>query len=120
MSTYVPDAVQAGLDNARIKRMKTASKLRIQTADGYFRVLRLWNDGFSVAAEDAPHLRGYVDLYEGPSQLFQCLIVASREQDGEMQYDFKRITAVATAPALDFATEVETPVALIDKANLTA
>lgn len=120
MSTYVPDAVQAGLDAARVKRMKRASKLRIETADGYFRVLKLWDNGFSVSAQDAPHLRGYVDLYDGPSQLFQCLIVASREEGGEMQYDYKRITAVATEPARDFVADVEAPVALIDKASLTA
>lgn len=120
MSTYVPDAVQEGLDSARIKRMKSASRLRIQTPDGYFRVLRLWDNGFSVAAKDAPHLRGYVDLYEGPTQLFQCLIVASREEGGEMQYDFKRITAVSHGPARDFVTDVDRPIALISKDDLTA
>lgn len=120
MSTYVPDAVQEGLDAARIKRLKSASKMRIETADGYFRVLRLWSNGFSVAARDAPHLRGFVDLYDGPTQLFQCLIVASREENGEMQYDFKRITAVATSPARDFAADIDAPVALIGKEDLTA
>lgn len=115
MSTYVPTAVQEGLDSARIKRLRTASKLRIETPDGYFRVLRLWEGGFSVAREDAPHLRGYVDLYDGPSQLFQCLIIASSEEAGEMRYDFKRMTAVHHTPPSDYAVEAPQAAALITR-----
>lgn len=113
MSTYVPTAVQDALDAARVSRLRTSSKLRIETADGYFRVLRLWENGFSVASEDAPHLRGYVDLYEGPSQLFQCLIVACSEEAGEMRYEFKRLTAVSHTPPSDFASDAPQPVALL-------
>lgn len=113
MSTYVPEAVQEGLDAARIKRLKRSSKLRLETADGYVRVLRLWDTGFSVAIEDAPQLRGYVDLYDGPSQLFQCLIVASSEEAGEMRYEFKRLTAVSHTPPSDFAPEKPAPAGLI-------
>ncbi len=114
MSTYVPDSVQAGLDQARIARAKSASRLRIETADGYFPVLRLWDNGFAVDVADAPHLRGFVDLFEGPTQLFQCLIVASQEEGGEMQYDFKRMTAVSHTPPSDFVREAPAPAALID------
>ncbi len=119
MTTYVPEAVQQGLDSARLKRLKKSSRLRIQTADGHFRVLRLWETGFSVASADAPHLRGFVDVYEGPTQLFQCLIVAANEEPGEMQYEFKRLTAVASGAARDFAAEPEAPVALIENAGRT-
>lgn len=115
MSTYVPTAVQQALDEARISSLRSASKLRIETADGYFRVLRLWDTGFSVASEDAPHLRGFVDLYEGPRQLFQCLIVACSEEAGEMRYDFKRMTPVSHTPPSDFASEKPQPVALIEE-----
>lgn len=113
MSTYVPSAVQDALDEARISRLRTSSKLRIETASGYFRVLRLWENGFSVASEDAPHLRGYVDLYEGPRQLFQCLIIACSEEAGEMRYEFKRLTAVSHTPPSDFAEDTPRPVALL-------
>jgi len=114
MATYVPHAVQAGLDAARIHRLRQSSKLRIETPDGYFRVLRLWDKGFSVSAEDAPHLRGFVDLYDGPSQLFQCLIVASSEDAGEMRYDFKRMTAVSHTPPCDFVRDIPAPTAFLD------
>ncbi len=120
MSTYVPEAVQKGLDAARLKSMKRASKLRIETSDGYFRVLRAWENGFSVAAEDAPRLRGFVDMHDGAQHLFQCLIVASEEEAGEMRYEFKRMTAVTRTAPRDFVAETEAPVALIDKAEQTA
>lgn len=119
MTTYVPEEVQQGLDSARISRLKKSSRLRVETADGYFRVLRLWDTGFSVASQDAPHLRGFVDIYQGPSQLFQCLIVAASEEAGEMRYEFKRMTAVASSAARDFATETEAPVGLIENAGRT-
>lgn len=120
MTTYVPAAVQQGLDSARVGRLKKASRLRIETADGYFRVLRMWDTGFSVSSADAPHLRGFVDVYEGPTHLFQCLIIAANEETGEMNYEFKRLTAVANRPARDFAAEADAPVALIENAGLTA
>lgn len=120
MSTYVPGAVQEGLDAARVKRLKTASKLRLETPDGYFRVLRLWENGFSVAADDVPHLRGYVDLYDGPTQLFQCLIVASQQEAGETSYEFKRMTAVSRTAPRDYVAGEEAPVALLGSSVLTA
>ena len=120
MTTYIPDAVQQGLDSARIGRLKKTSRLRIETGEGHYKVLRIWDTGFSVASEDASHLRGLVDVYEGPTQLFQCLIVAAEEDAGEMRYEFKRMTAVASSAARDFAAETEAPVGLIENAGLTS
>lgn len=120
MTTYLPDDVQQSLETARLKQLKRSSKLRIETPDGYLRVLRLWETGFSVASADAVNLRGLVDVYEGPTHLFQCLIVAANEDGGEMQYEFKRMTPVASRAARDFADEAETPVALIENARLTS
>jgi hypothetical protein len=120
MSTYVPDAVQAGLDAARNKRLKSVSKLRVETQGSYVRVLRLWDTGFSVALNDAPHLRGFVDLYEGPSHLWQCLIVASEQSGDEMTYEFKRMTAVSDRPPRDFEAGQDAPVALIGSAKASS
>lgn len=114
MSTFVPKEVQAGLDSARLQSLKSASRLRL-SADGVTHpVLRMWKTGFSMLS-DAPHMRGYVDLYDGEIHLFQCLIVASDEEEGEMRYEFKRLTAVSEGPALDFVRAENAPVALIAK-----
>ncbi|WP_299548791.1 hypothetical protein [uncultured Tateyamaria sp.] len=115
MSTFVPKEVQAGLDSARLQSLKAASRLRL-AADGVtYPVLRMWKTGFSMQADAAPHLRGYVDLYDGAIHLFQCLIVASDEEAGEMRYEFKRLTAVAEKPALDFVRAEDAPVALLTR-----
>lgn len=113
MTTFVPKEVQAGLDNARLAAKKTASRLRLVANDMTYPVLRMWKTGFSLEAQDAPQLRGYVDLYDRENHLFECLIVASEEEIGEMRYEFKRLTAVTYRPPLDFEKLEDAPVALI-------
>ncbi|WP_299612914.1 hypothetical protein [uncultured Tateyamaria sp.] len=114
MSTFVPKEVQAGLDSARLQSLKAASRLRLAADGNTYPVLRMWKTGFSMTS-DAPHMRGYVDLYDGAIHLFQCLIVASDEELGEMRYEFKRLTAVAEKPALDFVRAEDAPVALLTR-----
>ncbi len=113
MEAIFSKEIQAGLDAARLAGLRKASRLRIDADGEIYRVLRMWKTGFSVAAEDAPQLRGLVDLYDGANHLFQCLIVAGDEEAGEMQYEFKRATAVAYTAALDFEKSVDAPVGLI-------
>lgn len=113
MSTYVPQAMQAEMDAARKSRLKSNSRVRVETQDAHFRVLRLWDTGFSVDISDAPHLRGFVDFYEGPSHLWQGLIVASEQNGDEMIYEFKRLTAVMDHPPRDYVAAREAPRALI-------
>lgn len=115
MSTFVPKEVQAGLDSARLNALKEASRLRLSVDGMTYPVLRMWKTGFSMIADSAPHLRGYVDLYDGAIHLFQCLIVASEEEAGEMHYEFKRLTAVTEKPALDFVRAENAPIALLTK-----
>ena len=120
MSTYVPEAVQAGLDAARNKRQKQKSKFRIETQDGYFRLLKLWDGGFAVSLDDVPKLRGLVDIYDGPNHLFQCLIVASCEEMYEMHYEYKRMTAVLRNAPRDFAVDDPEVAGLLTKPDVSA
>jgi len=115
MTTFLPKDVQAGLDRARLDAMKSKSRLRITVGNVDHPVLRMWKSGFAMEADTAPFLRGYVDLYDGSIHLFQCLIVASEEDAGEMRYEFKRLTAVADKAALDFEVSEDAPVALIER-----
>lgn len=115
MSTFLPKEVQAGLDAARLAALKKASRLRVHAGDEEYPVLALWRDGFSVDAEDVPGLRGLVDLYDGARHLYQCLIVASGSDAGEMRYEFKRSTQAHDSAPLDFYRDPETPVALIGR-----
>lgn len=113
MTTYFSKEVQAGLDAARLAALKKSSRLRVLAGDEFHPVLRLWRDGFAVEAETAPRLRGLVDLYDSGRHLYQCLIVASGEEGGEMLYEFKRNTAAADAPPLDFYRDPAAPIALL-------
>ncbi|MFD2738160.1 hypothetical protein ACFSUD_01110 [Sulfitobacter aestuarii] len=114
MEAILSKEVQAGLDAARLSALRKASRLRIEVDGKQHKVLRMWKTGFALEAETAPYLRGLVDLYDGANHLFQCLIVASDEEAGEMHYEFKRATAVADAAALDFERPDNAPVALIE------
>tara|TARA_R110002049_G_scaffold117332_3_gene270706 strand:+ start:100868 stop:101227 length:360 start_codon:yes stop_codon:yes gene_type:complete len=114
METVLSKEVQAGLDAARLAAMRKSSRLRIEVDGEMHRILRMWKTGFSMEADLAPHLRGLVDIYDGGKHLFQCLIVASDEEAGEMQFEFKRATAVAERAALDFEQSAHAPAGLIE------
>jgi hypothetical protein len=115
MSDYLPEAVRKGLEDARLAFLRRSSKLCIHDGDRIHRVLRLWDGGLAVDAKEAPKLRGFVDLYDGSRHLYQCLIVAGREEDGQMIYDFKWSTPVSDRPAADFVRADDAPVALIPR-----
>ncbi len=114
MSDFLPKEVREGLELARKQDLIKKSRLRIHIGEDVFPVLRIWDDGFTLDSVDAPQLRGLVDLFDGSRHLYQCLIVASQEDSGEMVYEFKRKTAIADKPALDFYRDEEAPVALLN------
>lgn len=115
MTTFLSKEIREGLERARKLSLKKKNRLRVETGERSFPVLRFWEDGFALEAEDAPHLRGLVDLYDGARHLYQCLIVASSEEEGEMRYEFKWHTAVQDRPPLDFVRDDKAPVALIGR-----
>jgi len=115
MSEYLPKEVREGLEAARKADMKRKSRLRVQAGEDYFPVLRLWESGFAMDPENAPHLRGLVDLYHGGVHLYQCLIIASAEEDGEMVFEFKRSTAAVDKAPLDFVRDENAPIALLGR-----
>lgn len=107
--------IQSGLDNARLKALKKSSRLRIEADGCTYKVLRQWKTGFAMDPAEAPdHLRGLVDFYDGAVHLFQCLIIAADEENGEVLFEFKRATPVADRPPLDFEQAEDAPVALIE------
>jgi len=113
MLEFLPREILDGLREAHLNTLARKSRIRVRVGDAEYRVLKRWHDGFALALKDAPKLRGLVDLYDGARHLSQCLIVAS-EADGDMMlYEFKRNTASASEPALDFVVDDMRPVALL-------
>ncbi|MGR3364763.1 MAG: hypothetical protein ACU0CY_11345 [Maritimibacter harenae] len=112
----LPKEVQEGLLEAQKKDMRRASRLRVKVGEEMFRVLEYRDGGFALDIEDAPKLRGLVDLYSGPNHLYQCLIVASEEDGPLMRYEFKRSTAALDEPPRDFAEDPDKPAGLLPEA----
>ena len=115
MTTFLSKEVQDGLAAARIASLRKASRLRVHADGEVFPVLYLWHDGFAVAADAAQPLRGLVDLYDGARHLYQCLIVASEFDNGEMRYEFKRSTQASDHAPLDFYRDPQSPIALLPR-----
>ena len=116
MTEDLPEAVRQGLEAARAAALKRSNRLCIHDRGAVHRVLRLWENGFALAGSDAPPLRGYVDLYDGPRHLSSCLIVAvPEEQAGERIYEFKIQVPVSEHPAVDFERVEVVPTALIPR-----
>ena len=115
MTTFLPREVAEGLEAARKQALRKKSRLRVQAGSEIFTVLKYWDSGFSVDLQDAPQLRGLVDLYDGSRHLYQCLIVASEEEGDEMRYEFKRNTPAVDSAPLDFERDANKPVTLIGR-----
>ncbi len=113
MSEFLPREVREGLELARKQKLRKKSRMRVKAGDQVFTILRYWDQGFALDADDAPHLRGLVDVFDGARHMSQCLIVASEEDAGEMVYEFKRATPHSETPPLDYELDANAPVALI-------
>jgi hypothetical protein len=117
MLEFLPKEVREGLEAARLKELRKRSRLRVQVGETVFPVLRFWHDGFALEADVSPKaLRGLVDVYDGSRHVFQCLIVASCIENGELVCDFKRATAVTGKAALDFWRDENAPVGYLPRA----
>lgn len=114
MYEFLPKEVREGLETARKRDLKQKSRLRVHNDDEIFPVLRFWETGFALDAENAPHLRGLVDLYDGSRHIYQCLVIASEQENDQMIYEFKRSTAAKDKAPLDFVRDVNAPIALIE------
>lgn len=117
MLEFLPSDVRDGLEVARRRDLKRRSRLRVQVGDALYPVLRFWQDGFALDADFSPgKLRGLVDVYDGSRHVFQCLIMASSIDNGELVCDFKRATAVSDRAPLDFWRDETAPVGYLPKA----
>ena len=100
---------------ARKEGLRRRSRLRVRIGDEAYTILRYWDGGFALDAEDAPHLRGRVNVYDGSRHLSECLIVASAEEEGEMVYEFKRETRANVTQPRDYVRDEASPAGLIGK-----
>jgi hypothetical protein len=113
MYTFMSDAVRQGLEEARKADLKRKDRLSVHDGDNTYRIRRFWDGGFALDLEGSARLRGHVDIYDGPKHLYQCLVMSSVADDHERVFEFKWLTAVATAPAADFERPEFVPAGLL-------
>ncbi|KFE34862.1 hypothetical protein [Thioclava atlantica] len=102
---FLPKEVLDGLRAAQRRETEKNARLRVLAAGSIWPVLRRFKGGFALDAEQVSHLRGHVDLYDGPNHLATCLIVASEIEGRELICTVKRETAVSDHAPLDFVQE---------------
>jgi len=109
----LPEEVRKGLELARKQDMRRKNRLRVRIDDQAYTILRLWDQGFSLDASAAPHIRGFVDIYDSGRHLYQCLVMCSSLEGGERIYEFKRQTAVVSEAPVDYWRDRNAPVGLL-------
>ncbi len=117
MTDFLPKEVLDGLHAAQKRAERKRSRRSVHIGDEAYPILQFAEDGFAMDLESAPHLRGLVDIYEGPRHLYQALIVASQKEGDKMRYEFKRNTGVSDRPPLDYYQEHDAPIALLDSSK---
>lgn len=115
MLEHLPKEVREGLLQARKRAERKKSRLRVQVGTQLHPILRMWDTGLALDAATAPHLRGLVDIYDGSRHLWQALIVASAEAEGELVCEFKWIREALDRPPLDFERDETAPAGLLPR-----
>jgi len=113
MLEHLPAEVREGLERARKRASARSRRLALHINDAVFPILRLWDGGFAVDAGRIGHLRGFVEIHEGPRLMLTCLIQAAEVQDGELICTFKRATPALDRAALDYEADAERPAGLL-------
>ena len=113
MIEYLPKEIADGLAAARMKAATKKTRLRVQSGEDMIHLVRLTDSHFAIDRELAPRLRGLVDIYDGTRHLYQALVVATSFDGEAVVFEFKRNTATANGPALDFVQDEDAPVGLL-------
>ena len=113
MIEFLPKEIEDGLAAARVKAATKKTRLRVHSGEEMIPLVRLTGSHFAIERELAPRLRGLVDIYDGARHLYQALVVATSFDGEAVVFEFKRNTATAKGPALDFVLEEDAPVGLL-------
>lgn len=115
MLESLPKSIWNELHAAQSKAAAKTNRLRVEVNGESYRIERMTSTGFALDLEDAPKLRGLVDIFDGGRHISQCLIVAAAQDGAQMVYDFKRNTAAGDGAPLDFERIENAPIALLGR-----
>ncbi|HCP81941.1 MAG TPA: hypothetical protein DIT67_10240 [Octadecabacter sp.] len=115
MLESLPQSIRTELHAAQSKAATKKTRLRVEVNGESYKIERMTSTGFALGLDDAPKLRGLVDIYDGGHHVSQCLIVAAAQEGGQMVYEFKRNTAANDGAPLDFERIKDAPIALLGR-----
>lgn len=94
-------------------KRKRTKRYEVRAGEDVHPVLRLWDNGFTVAETDTPHMRGFVDIFLNDERQARCLIICAEIENNLVHYEFKRRTEDSPQAPADFVLEDDRPVALL-------
>lgn len=99
MDGFLAERVASALSEARLEKAVRRSRYRVVVDEQTYPIIKIDDRGFSIAAEKAPSMRGYVDIYDGPHHIGRQLVVLASHGGGEAVYEYKLQSAECAAPA---------------------
>ncbi len=88
-------------------------RFAMRSGEEVYPILKMEAEGFTIAADAAPILRGFVDILKNEDRIARCLIFCVGGEGGVVTYGFKRMTADGPQSPPDFVEREDKPVALL-------
>lgn len=108
MLEYLSHEISEGLALARQRRAKR-SRLRVRIGETLLPLVSLQAHQFVIEAAPGVRLRGFVDIYDGGRHILHGLVVATRQEGGQILCDFKRMSSVHAQAPLDYWRDESLP-----------
>ncbi|MEP1767915.1 MAG: hypothetical protein ABJJ53_14910 [Sulfitobacter sp.] len=99
MDIFLPDGFRSDHARRSSRGPEQVQRLRVAAGGVDYIVLRRWATGFAVAADDAPAMKGVVDLFDGKTHLGKCLISDSKAAGPEVFFSVRNAVGVNYAAA---------------------
>ena len=90
MESEIRPEIATALDAEGRRLRRRASRYRVALGERRLPVLELTGRGFTIEAEEPPHFRGFVEIFEGDTRIACRLAVCAAARDGVVVYEFKR------------------------------
>ena len=99
MESSLPGEVLSAIEAGRRNSRRARTRHLVVAGEREHRVMELTEDGFVIAADGLPHLRGYVEIMLGEELVARRLVVFAWARDGRVGYEFKHDAASRETPA---------------------
>ncbi len=99
MDSSLPGEVLSAMLSDRRDDRRKRSRHLVVAGEREHRIIELSHDGFVIAADGLPHLRGYVDIMLGEERIARRLVVFAWARNGLIGYEFKHDAAGRETPA---------------------